>query len=100
MVSISGLQTFLDTADNVASEYGVTFNSKKTECVCFGTNTEPRKIYVNRQNVPWKDKVKYLGHVLTSSLLDYEDVMTKKGEFIRSVNRLNAQFHNIQADNL
>ena len=43
--------------------------------------------------------MKYLGHVLTNDLLDYEDVMTKKGEFIRSVNRLNAQFHNVQADN-
>ena len=96
--SISGLQTLVDTADNCTSEYGVTFNSKKTECVRFGTNNEPRKIYVNRQSVPWKDTVKYLGHVLTNDLLDYENVMAKKGEFIRSVNRLNAQFHNVQAD--
>ena len=43
----------------------------------FWNNTEPRKIYVNRQSVPWKDKVKYLGHVLTSDLLEYEEVMTK-----------------------
>ena len=53
---------------------------------------------MNRQSLPWKDKGKYLGHVLTSDLLDYEDVMTKKGEFIRSVSRLNAHFHNVQAD--
>ena len=50
--SISGLQTLVDIADNFASQYGATFNSKKTECVRFGTNNEPRKIYVNMQSVP------------------------------------------------
>ena len=38
----------------------------------------------------WKDKVKYLGIILT--MCDDADIRAKRGEFIGSVNRANAQF--------
>ena len=78
-----------------ASEYGVTFNAKKTECICFSKNACPlqRQINVNGQRVKWKDKVKYLGIILTIDMCDDADIRAKRGEFIGSVNRLNAQFH-------
>ena len=55
-----------------ASEYGVTFNAKKTECICFGKNVCPlqRQVNVNGQRIKWKDKVRYLGNILTKDMCD------------------------------
>ena len=77
--SIHGLEILVKTSESFASEYGVTFNAKKTECICFS-------------KVKWKDKVKYLGIILTNDMCDDADIRAKRGEFIGSVNRLNALF--------
>ena len=47
---------------------------------------------VNGQRVKWKDKVKYLGIILTKDMCDDADIRAKRGELFVSVNRLNAQF--------
>ena len=47
---------------------------------------------VNGQRTKWKDKVKYLGNILTKHMCDDADIRAKRGEFIGSVNRLNVQF--------
>ena len=92
--SIHGLEILVKTSESFASEYGVTFNAKKTECICFSKNACPlqRQVKVNGQHVKWIDKVKYLGIILTNDMCDDADIRAKRGEFIGSVNRLNAQF--------
>ena len=92
--SIHGLEILVKTSESFASEHGVTFNAKKTECICFSKNACPlqRQVKVNGQHVKWKDKVKYLGIILTNDMCDDADIHAKRGEFIGSVNRLNAQF--------
>ena len=92
--SIHGLEILVKTSEPFASEYGVTFNAKKTECICFSKNACPlqRQVKVNGQHVKWKDKVKYLGIILTNDMCDDADIRAKIWEFIGSVNRLNAQF--------
>ena len=92
--SIHGLEILVKTSESFPSEYGVTFNAKKTECICFSKNACPlqRQVNVNGQHVKWKDKVKYLGIILTNDMCDDADIRAKRGEFIGSVNRLNAQF--------
>ena len=47
---------------------------------------------VNGQPVKWKDKVKYLGIILTKDMCDDADIRANRGESIGSVNKLNAQF--------
>ena len=91
--SIHGLEILVKTSESFASEYGVTFNAKKIECICFSKNACPlqRQVNVNGQRVKWKDKVKYLGIILTNDMCDDADIRAKRGEFIGSVNRLNAQ---------
>ena len=66
--SIHGLEILVKTSESFASEYGVTFNAKKIECICFSKNACPlqRQVNVNGQRVKWKDKVKYLGIILTN----------------------------------
>ena len=92
--SIHGLEILVKTSESFASEYGLTFNAKKTECICFSKMACPlqRQVNVNGQHVKWKDKVKYLGIILTNDMCDDADIRAKRGEFIGSVNRLNAQF--------
>ena len=34
--SIHGIEMQVKTSEYFVSEYGVTFNAKKTECICFG----------------------------------------------------------------
>ena len=46
----------------------------------------------NRQRIKWKDKVRYLGNILTKDMCDDADIRAKRVEFIGSVNRLNVQF--------
>ena len=45
--SIHGLEMLVETSESFASEYGVTFNAKKTECICFGKNACPLQRQVN-----------------------------------------------------
>ena len=89
--SIHGIEILVKTSE---SFFGVNFNAKKTECICFSKNACPlqRQVNVNGQRVKWKDKVKYLGIILTNDMCDDADIRAKRGEFIGSVNRLNAQF--------
>ena len=78
--SIHGLEMLVETSESFASEYGVTFNAKKTECICFGKNACPlqRQVNVNGQRIKWKDKVKYLGNILTKDMCDDADMYALK----------------------
>ena len=79
--SIHGLEDLVKICEQFAIKYGVTFNAKKTQCICFGRhdNVELRQICVNGQQIMWVDKVKYLGNVLTTDLTDTADVVYKRG---------------------
>ena len=80
--SIHGLEDLVTICEQSASEYGVTFNVKKTQSICFGrlsANVELRQICVNGQQIIWVDKVKYLGNVLTTDLTDTADIVYKRG---------------------
>ena len=61
----------------------------------FGKNACPlqRQVKVNGKHVKWK--VKYLGIILTKDMCDDADIRAKRGAFIGSVNRLNAQFRDV-----
>ena len=66
---------------DVRQIFGVTFNAKKTECICFSKNACPlqRQVNVNGQRVKWKDKVKYLEIILTTDMCDDADIRAKDG---------------------
>ena len=79
--NIHGLEDLVKIYEQFASEYGVTFNAKKTQSICFGRhdNVELRQICVNGQQIMWVDKVKYLGNLLTTDLTDTADIVYKRG---------------------
>ena len=49
---------------------------RKQSALCFGTNACPlqRQGNVNGQRIKWKDKVKYLGNILTKAMCDDADI--------------------------
>ncbi len=79
--SIHGLEMLVKTYESFASEYGVTFNAKKTELICFVKNTCPlqRQVNVNGERVKWKVKVKDIGNLLTKDMCHDADICAKRG---------------------
>ena len=69
-------------------------------CICYGPNVpgDLRCVTLNDECIPWQNSVKYLGIILAHDLSDTADICKKKGEFIASVNKLNATFTNVPCD--
>ena len=69
------------------TDYHVTFNDKKTNCIMFGTSAAGCKcISVNDYESMWSNRVKHLGNVIDCELPDVADSNSKKSHFIASVN--------------
>jgi hypothetical protein len=74
--SITGLKQMIAVCESFSREYHVTFNSKKSMCMCIGSNTLPGAvIHVNGSPIQWKDSVKHLGNIVNSSLTDETDIL-------------------------
>ena len=96
--SIGGLKQVLLICEKFSQEFHVTFNSKKSLAICFGTTESPTApIAVNGANIKWTTSVKHLGNILNSFLSDGNDITLKRGQFIQSVNKLLSQFGNIHS---
>ena len=96
--SIGGLKQMLLICEKFSKEFHVTFNSKKSLAICFGTTESPTApIAVNGANIKWTTSVKHLGNILNSFLSDGNDITLKRGQFIQSVNKLLSQFGNIHS---
>ena len=98
--SITGLQTLVNTCEQFSQEYDVTFNTKKTLCICYGTEDVAgmRMVTLNGAFIPWQTEVKHLGNFLRYDLTDKADVRKKKGDFVAAVNKLNSVFSTVQAE--
>lgn len=77
--SPSSLQRLLDITSDFASSNLVTFNEKKTKCICF----LPRRlqdlclptVFLHERALAYVDSIKYLGVILNKSTRDDEDIM-------------------------
>ena len=58
----------------------VVFNSKKTMCMCIGSNSDPpaRVVSLNGSPLTWTWRIKHLGNILTCDLKVSEDITLKK----------------------
>ena len=101
--SINGLQSMMNVCENFSDEFDVTFNTKKTLCICYGSdnNATLRQVSLNG--------VKYLGNrqwnTLVMSLCTTCTIMPmfiKKrgggGDFIAAVNKMNSVFASVHAE--
>ena len=97
--SINGLQSMINFCEIFADEFDVTFNTKKTLCICYGSdnNATLRQVSLNGVKIPWQSTVKHLGNVLMYNLHDEADVYKKRGDFIAAVNKMNSVFTSVNA---
>lgn len=75
--SIKGLQRLVSICEQYAHNHGLVYNTKKTEMMVFGSGGVPQNIpevRLNGQPVAIVHSFKYLGHIVTSSLSDDEDI--------------------------
>ena len=92
--SVSGLQKLLKTCEEFGIEYSVTYNAKKTICICYGVSKcdSIRRLCLYGNHLSWESSVKYLGNIHTSTMCDNKDINYQRGIYISAVNRLNSQF--------
>ena len=68
-------------------------------CIKFGESVNDReKIMLNDLQIAWVNDVRHLGNYINKSLSDKLDCQQKVSTFIGSVNKLNANFRNLQHD--
>ena len=85
--SLHGLQEMINICAHFGTDYHVTFNDKKTNCIMFGTSAAGCIcISVNDIESMWSNRVTHLGNVIDCDLSDVADSNSKKGHFIASVN--------------
>ena len=95
--SISASQGIMKICEDFGFEYNVIWNCGKTYCLRIGSNGQApnRNILLNGNILKWKRKVKHLGNLVKHDLVDYDDIMFKKGVFISQVNKLNVKFNSV-----
>ena len=96
--TVTGLQKMVNVSEEFGREYDVSFNAKKTVCMCFGDQMlfkQLRHIMLNGAKISWDTSAKHLGNILSTPQNDTCDINVKMGQFIANVNKLNAQFANV-----
>ena len=92
--SLRGLQKAADICNDLAQEYSVKFNSKKTQCMCVGKDGEffQGNIHLDGGKLKWVNCARHLANLITWNLKDDDDIQLKRGYFYGSVNNLCAKF--------
>ena len=88
-LSVEGLRAMLTVCTKYGVHFEVRFNPAKTAYICFGShdcgNTE---LKMNGEKIERKESAKHLGKILTKKLTHTDDIMFKRGTFIKNVNIL------------
>ena len=82
-----------------AETFSLTFNCKKLMCIKFGDNVNVNEIIkLNDSQIPWVKEIKHLGNYVNKTLSDKSDCQYNLPSSIGSVNKLIANFGNLQQD--
>ena len=96
--SLRGMNCMLKICSDFAENFSLTFNSNKSMCIKFGESVNVRKKnMLNDLQIAWVNDVRHLGNYINKSL-SAKDCQQKLSTFIGSVNKLNANFRNLQHD--
>ena len=102
--SRSGLQCMLNMCESFSKEYDVKFNSKKTQGIIFNKNSnyvnyiaETNKVTLCNEEIDWVECVTYLGTIIKYNLDDKDDILSKKCDFIYSVNNIINNFKGVSS---
>ena len=91
----SALRKMLSICSSYASSHGLTFNTEKTQLICFRKNVhEFANDYIELNGTPLKfsDKVLHLGHLLSFDMSDNDDVLRVTKDVNRKANSVRYTF--------
>ena len=88
--SLLDLQSMLDICDSVGSDLGIKFNPAKSSCISIGPHrlTDPSNVTIGNVQLPWVDKVEYLGVTLLSAKSFQIDLSPIRRKFFTSTNSI------------
>ncbi len=88
----------INICEQVGIDFRVTFNDKKTQCICLSksndTGCEP--VTLNNKGLKWESKMNHLDNI-SNQKLDDDDLRKKKGHVIGSVNKMFANIANVES---
>ena len=95
-----GLQKMLNICETFGSKYNVTYNPKKTVSIIFDKLLiiDAKCVTLCNVDIEWTTSVKYLGNILSFNGKDYDDICSKRGDFISSVNSITGNFTGLSCD--
>ncbi len=88
---------------NICKQFGidfqVTFNDKKSQCICISNLNDIGYVPVtlNNKRLKCESKVNHPGNILNRRLDADDDQRKKKGHFIGSVKKMISNFPNVQS---
>lgn len=93
--SVAGLYELLNICEKYACAHGLTYNVKKTEVMIFRAGQGPSDvppITLNGSQLAVVNTFKYLGHILTNTLKDDEDLDSQRRALVVRSNMLARRF--------
>ena len=92
--TVSSFRAMLRICEEFGDEYGVTYNGKKTVCLCFSgrRHIDPPSVTLNDVQLVWKSSAKHLGNIITTDLCDDEEIRFKKRDFVARANSVVCNF--------
>ena len=97
--SIRGLNEMIRVCESYADEYSLLFNEQKTVAIKFGDNFKSNcHVILNGKQVEWKEEVRHLGNIISSTLPDAPDCALKRSQFISFVNKMIGNYRNVHTD--
>ena len=86
--SILNLQRMLEICSITGKELGITFNTKKSNCLHIGPSVIGEKplLYLDNQIVGWSERIKYLGILINASVNFNVDISDCRRKFFMSAN--------------
>ena len=99
-LSIKGLNGIIRVCESYADECSLLFNEQKTVAIKFGDNFKYNcHVLLNGKQVEWKEEVRHLGNIISSTLSDAPDCALKRSQLIRFVNiMMNGNYINVHTD--
>ena len=101
----TALRKMLAICDAYAQDYCITFNVLKTKCLVVLPHSrralfdrfEDYPFFLNNQAIEFVKSFVHLGHIITSSSDDEEDIRKRRNDFVGQVNSMISYFSNLDS---
>jgi hypothetical protein len=101
----TAMRKLLALCDSYARDYCISFNAHKTKCMIvtpnkrrsFSSRLDSCGFRIDNKPIEFVSSFSHLGHLITSSLSDDEDIVKRRGEFIGQVNNVICYFRKLSS---